>query len=78
VESRGERFVLNALAPPESATEFWKKLDENAPTATVVLKPDHVRDVDLFAEVRGPRVRSAAALSGRCAEDGAAVYRAGK
>jgi len=39
---------LDALAPPESATEFWKKLDENPPTAAVVLKPDHVRDGDLF------------------------------
>jgi hypothetical protein len=55
VESRGERFVLDALAPPESATEFWKKLDENAPTATVVLKPDHVREVDLFVRRYGAR-----------------------
>jgi glyoxylase-like metal-dependent hydrolase (beta-lactamase superfamily II) len=55
VESRGERFVLDGLAPPESATEFWKKLDEKPPTAAVVLKPDHVRDVDLFVRRYGAR-----------------------
>jgi glyoxylase-like metal-dependent hydrolase (beta-lactamase superfamily II) len=55
VEAHGERFVLDALAPPESATEFWKKLDEKPPTAAVVLKPDHVRDVDLFVRRYGAR-----------------------
>jgi glyoxylase-like metal-dependent hydrolase (beta-lactamase superfamily II) len=55
VESRGERLVLDALAPPEDAVEFWKKLDERPPTAAVVLKPDHVRDVDLFVRRYGTR-----------------------
>jgi glyoxylase-like metal-dependent hydrolase (beta-lactamase superfamily II) len=28
----------------------WARLDHRPPTALVVLKPDHVRDIDLFAE----------------------------
>jgi hypothetical protein len=40
VESRGEVAVLDALRPP------WERLDERPPTLAVVLKPDHVRDVD--------------------------------
>ena len=61
VESRGERLVLDPLAPPEDAFEFWGKLDANPPTAVVVLKPDHIRDVDLFvrrysAAAFGPRL----------------------
>lgn len=55
VESRGERLVLDALGPPESATEFWKKLDAQRPTTAVVLKPDHVRNVDLFVRRYGAR-----------------------
>ncbi len=50
VESRGELAVLDPLAPPDDATEIWERLDANPPTLAVVLKPDHVRDVDLFAE----------------------------
>lgn len=56
VESRGETLLLDPVAPPESAAEFWKRLDARSPTAVVVLKPDHVRDVDLFA--RRYRARS--------------------
>jgi glyoxylase-like metal-dependent hydrolase (beta-lactamase superfamily II) len=48
VESGGEVAVLDALAPPEDATEVWQRLDARPPTMVVVLKPDHVRDVDLF------------------------------
>src|SRR5260370_8619920 len=48
VESRGETLLLDPLAPPEDATAMWKRLDARPPTAVVVLKPDHVRDVDLF------------------------------
>jgi hypothetical protein len=47
-ESGGEVAVLDALAPPEDATEIWERLDAKPPTIAVVLKPDHVRDVDLF------------------------------
>lgn len=48
VASRGEILVLDPLAAPEGSTEVWRRLDANPPTAVVILKPDHVRDVDLF------------------------------
>jgi glyoxylase-like metal-dependent hydrolase (beta-lactamase superfamily II) len=47
VESGGEVAVLDPLAPP-AESEAWKRLDANPPTLVVILKPDHVRDVDLF------------------------------
>jgi hypothetical protein len=56
VESRGEIAVLDPLAPPDDADEFWARLDAHPPTIVVVLKPDHVRDVDLF--VRRYRARA--------------------
>ncbi len=49
VESDGEVAVLDPLAPPDDAAEVWERLDAHPPTLAVVLKPDHVRDVDLFA-----------------------------
>ncbi len=48
VESGGEVALLDPLVPPEDATEAWERLDANPPTLVVILKPDHVRDVDLF------------------------------
>jgi glyoxylase-like metal-dependent hydrolase (beta-lactamase superfamily II) len=54
-ESGGEVAVLDALAPPEDATEIWERLDARPPTMAVVLKPDHVRDVDLFVQRYGAR-----------------------
>jgi glyoxylase-like metal-dependent hydrolase (beta-lactamase superfamily II) len=56
VESGGERLVLDPLAPPDDASEVWERLDASPPTVVVVLKPDHVRDVDLF--VRRYRTRA--------------------
>ncbi len=53
VESQGEIVLLDPLAPPPSAGEVWTRLDAHRPTAIVVLKPDHVRDVDLFARWYG-------------------------
>jgi glyoxylase-like metal-dependent hydrolase (beta-lactamase superfamily II) len=47
VESGGEVVLLDPLAPPEES-EAWTRLDANPPTLVVILKPDHVRDVDLF------------------------------
>jgi hypothetical protein len=47
VESGGEVALLDPLAPPEES-EAWTRLDANPPTLVVILKPDHVRDVDLF------------------------------
>jgi hypothetical protein len=56
VESGNEVAVLDALAPPaEDADELWMRLDANPPTLAVVLKPDHVRDVDLFVRRYGAR-----------------------
>jgi len=56
VESRGETLVLDPLTPPADAAEVWARLDARSPTAVVVLKPDHVRHVDLF--VRRYRTRA--------------------
>jgi len=55
VESGGETLLLDPLAPPAEATEVWERLDASPPTAVVVLKPDHVRDVDLFVHRYGAR-----------------------
>jgi hypothetical protein len=55
VELGGERLVLDPLAPSESAVEVWGRLDAHPPTAAVVLKPDHVRDVDRFVQRYGIR-----------------------
>jgi glyoxylase-like metal-dependent hydrolase (beta-lactamase superfamily II) len=56
VESGGEVALLDPLAPPEDAVEIWERLDARPPSLVVVLKPDHVRDVDLFARRYGARV----------------------
>ena len=55
VESRGEVALLDPLAPPGDATEVWSRLDARPPTLLVVLKPDHVRSVDLFVRRYGAR-----------------------
>src|SRR5690348_13255223 len=39
---------LDPLAPPAAENALWERLDAHPPTAAVVLKPDHVRDVDVF------------------------------
>ena len=49
VEAGGEVALLDPIAPPDDADEVWDRLDASPPTLLVVLKPDHVRDVDLFA-----------------------------
>jgi hypothetical protein len=50
VESRGEVGLLDGLAPPDDAEEIWARLDRRPPSFLAVLKPDHVRDVDLFVD----------------------------
>jgi hypothetical protein len=55
VESRGEILILDPLAPPAGASAVWERLDARAPTAALVLKPDHVRDVDVFVRRYGIR-----------------------
>jgi hypothetical protein len=55
VESRGEIAVLDPLGPPDEADEVWGRLDARPPTLVVALKPDHVRDVDVFVRRYGCR-----------------------
>ncbi|HYM83999.1 MAG TPA: MBL fold metallo-hydrolase, partial [Candidatus Dormibacteraeota bacterium] len=60
VESGGEVILIDPLAPPPIAgAEVYRRLEATPPTAIVILKPDHVRDVDQFAHwygipARGP------------------------
>ena len=54
-ESRGVSMVLDALAPPPSADQAWSRLDVMSPDLALVLKPDHVRDVDLFVRRYGAK-----------------------
>jgi len=55
VESGVEVAVLDGIAPPAEASELWERLDARPPTLAVVLKPDHVRDVDVFVRRFGAR-----------------------
>jgi glyoxylase-like metal-dependent hydrolase (beta-lactamase superfamily II) len=55
VDSGGEVAVLDPLAPGDDSDEVWARLDERPPTMVVVLKPDHVRDVDAFVRRYGAR-----------------------
>jgi hypothetical protein len=55
VESGGEVVLLDPIAPPGDDTAFWARLDARPPTVVAVLKPDHVRDVDVFVERYGAR-----------------------
>jgi hypothetical protein len=61
VHSAGEVLIIDPIAPPEGDSQLWERLDAHPPTAVAVLKPDHVRDVDLFvrrchARAFGPRL----------------------
>ena len=61
VESRGAGVLLDPLAPPPSERAVYERIDALAPSAVIVLKPDHVRDVDLFtrwygADAYGPQL----------------------
>jgi glyoxylase-like metal-dependent hydrolase (beta-lactamase superfamily II) len=55
VASGGEVALLDPLAPPTADEEIWRRLDARPPTIVVVLKPDHVRDVDAFVRRYGGR-----------------------
>jgi hypothetical protein len=55
VESGGEVVLLDPIAPPEDDTAFWARIDARPPTVVAILKPDHVRDVDVFVERYGAR-----------------------
>lgn len=55
VESDDEVTVLDPIAPPDDAHTLWDRLDAKRPTQAVVLKPDHVRDVDIYVRRYGAR-----------------------
>jgi hypothetical protein len=55
VQSRGVRLLLDPLLPPPSARDAWERIDAFDADAVVILKPDHVRDVDLFVRWYGAR-----------------------
>jgi hypothetical protein len=55
VESDGEVALLDPIAPSDDGDEVWQRLDARPPTLVVVLKPDHVRDVDVFVRRYGAR-----------------------
>ena len=55
VECNGEVALLDPLAPRGEPSALWDRLDARPPTLVVVLKPDHVRDVDLFVHRYGAR-----------------------
>jgi hypothetical protein len=55
VEADDDVVLLDPLAPPPDSVEVWARIDARPPTVVVVLKPDHVRDVDLFVRRYGAR-----------------------
>ena len=55
VESGGEVVLRDPIAPPADTGELWERLDANPLTLIVILKPDHVRGVDRFAQRYGAR-----------------------
>ena len=55
VESRGVSLLLDPLAPPPRERGLWERIDQLAPSVVAILKPDHVRDVDLFVRWYGAR-----------------------
>ena len=65
VASRGVAVLLDPLAPPPSARAAWDRIEALAPDTIVVLKPDHVRDVDLFVRWYGARPTGRGCTGGR-------------
>jgi hypothetical protein len=55
VASGGHRVLLDPLAPPPAERVLWERIDAFAPDTAVVIKPDHVRDIDLFVRWYGVR-----------------------
>jgi hypothetical protein len=53
VRSNGVSVLLDPLAPPPSARAVWERIEADPPAHVVVLKPDHVRDVDLLVRWYG-------------------------
>jgi hypothetical protein len=55
IVAEGEVAVVDPIRPAADASEVWERLDSRPPTMAVILKPDHVRDVDLFVNRYGAR-----------------------
>lgn len=55
VESDGAGLLLDPLAPPPSTGNVWKRIEALQPTVVAVLKPDHLRDAELFVRWYGAR-----------------------
>ena len=55
VQSRGVALLIDPLAPPPSARAVWDRLEALRPRVAIVLKPDHIRDIDLFVRWYGVR-----------------------
>jgi glyoxylase-like metal-dependent hydrolase (beta-lactamase superfamily II) len=55
VQSAGEVVLVDPLAPEDPDDDLWTRLDETPPTTVAILKPDHVRSVDLFVRRYGAR-----------------------
>lgn len=55
VESGDEVILIDPLAPSADADEVWARIEARRPSVVLVLKPDHVRDVDLFVQRYGAR-----------------------
>jgi hypothetical protein len=53
IESDGIVAVIDPLDPGEDGSEVWSRLDARPPAVAAILKPDHVRDVDLFVRRYG-------------------------
>ena len=53
VRSGGVRWLVDPLAPHPSERTAWDRIDGHGADALMILKPDHVRDVDLFARWYG-------------------------
>jgi hypothetical protein len=52
VESDGVVAVIDPLDPGDDS-EVWARLDARPPAVAAVVKPDHVRDIDLFVRRYG-------------------------
>jgi hypothetical protein len=52
VRSGGVNVLLDPLAPHPSERDVWERIEADA---IVIIKPDHVRDVDLFVRWYGAR-----------------------
>jgi hypothetical protein len=55
VASRGVGLLLDPLAPPPGARHVWDRLEALRPAVVAVLKPDHLRDVELVVRWYGAR-----------------------